>query len=73
MGNEINLSKEQINSLLGSLLSRETNNQDELKKTLTPEQSAKLQDVMSDPQKIRAVLTSPEAKKLLEMLRNKRE
>lgn len=73
MENEINLSKQQINLLLDSLLKRENSNQQELKRSLTKEQSEKLQDIMSDPQKIRAVLTSPEAKRLLEMLRNKRE
>ena len=73
MENEINLSKQQINLLLDNLLKRENSSQQELKRNLTKEQSAKLQDIMSDPQKIRAVLTSPEAKKLLEMLRNKRE
>ncbi|MBQ7295195.1 MAG: hypothetical protein IJW86_03255 [Clostridia bacterium] len=73
MENEINLSKQQINLLLDSLLKNENSSQQELKRNLTKEQSEKLQDIMSDPQKIRAVLTSPEAKKLLEMLRNKRE
>ncbi|MBQ4348235.1 MAG: hypothetical protein IKB94_00020 [Clostridia bacterium] len=72
MGNEINLSKEQINSLLGSL-SGGTRDSETLKKSLTPGQQEQLQKVMSDPEKIKAVLTSPEAKKLLEMLRKKRE
>ena len=72
MGNEINLSKEQINSLLGGL-SGGTRDSETLKKSLTPGQQEQLQKVMSDPEKIKAVLTSPEAKKLLEMLRKKRE
>ncbi len=72
MGNEINLSKEQINSLLGSL-SGGTRDSETLKKSLTPGQQEQLQKVMSDPEKIKAILTSPEAKKLLEMLRKKRE
>ncbi len=72
MGNEINLSKEQINSLLGSL-SGGTRDSETLKKSLTPGQQEQLKKVMSDPEKIKAVLTSPEAKKLLEMLRKKRE
>lgn len=72
MGNEINLSKEQINSLLGSL-SGGTRDSETLKKSLTPGQQEQLQKLMSDPEKIKAVLTSPEAKKLLEMLRKKRE
>lgn len=73
MENEIKLSKQQINSLLDSLLSRDKESEEHIKKNLTAEQTAKLQDVMSDPEKIRAVLTSPEAKKLLEILRSKRE
>ncbi len=72
MENEINLSKEQINSLLGSL-SGGTRDSEALKKSLTPDQKEQLQKVMSDPEKIKAILTSPEAKKLLEMLRKKRE
>ena len=72
MENEIKLSKEQINSLLGSL-SGGTRDSEALKNALTDAQKEQLQKLMSDPQKIRAILTSPEAKKLLEMLRNKRE
>lgn len=72
MGNEINLSKEQINSLLGSL-SGGTRDSETLKKSLTPGQQEQLQKLISDPEKIKAILTSPEAKKLLEMLRKKRE
>ena len=72
MENEINLSKEQINSLLGSL-SGSTQNHEALKNSLNPAQKQQLQKVMSDPERIKAILTSPEAKKLLEMLKNKRE
>ncbi len=72
MGNEINLSKEQINSLLGGLAGG-TRDSEALKNNLTPGQKEQLQKVMSDPQRIKAILTSPEAKMLLEMLKNKRE
>ncbi len=75
MENEINLSKQQINSLLGGLLKGDSTPQstEEVKKTLTPEQSEKLQSIMSDPAKIKAILTSPEAKKLFEIIKSKRE
>lgn len=72
MENEINLSKEQINSLLGSF-SGGTQDSEALKNSLSPAQREQLQRVMSDPQRIKAILTSPEAKKLLQMLKNKRE
>lgn len=72
MENEINLSKEQINSLLSSL-SGGTEDSQALKNSLNPAQKEQLQKVMSDPEKIKAILTSPEAKKLLQMLKNKRE
>ncbi len=75
MENEINLSKQQINSLLGGLLSGDSSTQstEEVKKSLTPEQNEKLKSIMSDPTKIKAILTSPEAKKLFEIIKNKRE
>ncbi len=75
MENEINLSKQQINSLLGGLLKGDSTPQsaEEVKKALTTEQSEKLQSIMSDPAKIKAILTSPEAKKLFEIIKNKRE
>lgn len=72
MENEINISKEQLNSLLGRL-SGGTQDSDALKKSLNPAQKEQLKNIMSDPDKIKAVLTSPQAKRLLEMLKNKRE
>ena len=72
MENEINISKEQINSLLGSL-SGGTQDSEALRQSLNPAQKEQLKNIMSDPEKIKAILTSPEAKKLLEMLKNKRE
>ena len=72
MENEINISQEHINSLLGNL-SGGNPDSEALKKSLSSAQREELQRVMADPEKIRAVLTSPEAKKLLEMFRSKRE
>lgn len=72
MENEINISKEQINSLLGSL-SGGTQDSEALRQSLNPAQKEQLRNIMSDPAKIKAVLTSPEAKRLIEMLKNKRE
>ena len=72
MENEINLSKEQINSLLSSL-SGGTQDSETLKNTLDPAQKEQLKNIMSDPERIKAILTSPEARRLLQMLKNKRE
>ena len=72
MENEINLSKEQINSLLSSL-SGSTQDSEAIKNTLAPAQKEQLKNIMSDPQRIKAILTSPEARRLLQMLKNKRE
>lgn len=75
MENEINLTKAQINSLLISYLKGEGENSDseKVKNSLSAEQREKLERVMSDPNKIKAVLATDQAKKLLEMLRGKRE
>ncbi len=75
MENEINLTKAQINSLLSSYLKGEGENSDseKVKNSLSAEQREKLERVMSDPNKIKAVLATDQAKKLLEMLRGKRE
>lgn len=72
MENEINLNKERINSVLNSLLKNE-DEREKIKNTLSEQEKQKLEAVMSDPNKIKAVLATDEAKKLLEMLKEKRE
>lgn len=75
MENEINLSKQGINSLYDTLLSGESDEvkEQKLKSTLTKEQMQHLNDIISDPDKIKAVLATPGAKKLLDILNSKRE
>lgn len=72
MENEINLNKERINSVLNSLLKSE-DEREKIKNTLSEQEKQKLEAVMSDPNKIKAILATDEAKKLLKMLKDKRE
>lgn len=75
MENEINLSKQGINSLYDTLLSGESDEvkEQKLKSTLTNEQMKHLNEIISDPDKVKAVLATPGAKKLLDILNSKRE
>lgn len=68
MENEIKLSKDEINSLFSSAEGAES-----LKGRLNSEQKQQLERVMADPEKIKAILASPEAKRLIQLLKSKRE
>ena len=73
MDNETNLTKEQLGAILSVFKkSKETDNVnvDEFaKKHLNEKQTAALKQAMKDPQLIKSILSSPQAKKLLEKLK----
>lgn len=75
MENEINLWKDKINSLSDTLLSDEDEKtkREKLESTLSNEQMRQLNTIISDPDKIKAVLATPRAKKLMEILSGKKE
>lgn len=72
MDNDTKLSKEQLETIKKELRESsvdKSNLTDFLKKYLDKDQSEKLKEVLSDPQKIKDVLASPFAKKLMENFR----
>ena len=73
MQNETKLSAEMINSFF-QMMKKGNGNRESMKKvlqdSLTESQKASLGKIMSDPQKLREVLSSPQAKALLEKLGN---
>lgn len=77
MGNEINISSEQINSFLErfgvSASDKSENIEKAVSESLTPEQKAKISAVLSDPDRLRQILSSPQAKILISMIKDKKE
>ena len=77
MENEINISSQQINSLMSSFgITSDTKAEDAKKAisdSLTPEQKAKINSVLSDPDRLRQILSSPQAKIFLNMIKDKKE
>lgn len=77
MENEINISSEQINSLLSRFGVSSKSNSDNVEKairdSLTPEQKNKINAVLSDPERLRKILTSPQAKMFINMIKDKKE
>ena len=77
MDNEINISSKQINSLLErfgvSSKDKSENIEKAVKDSLTPEQQSKISAVLSDPEKLKKILYSPQAKMLINMIKDKRE
>lgn len=75
MDNGTNLSKEQINSIMNKAreLSYEGKSLDStlLSEHLTASQSEKLKSVLSDPEKLREVMNSPIAKRIMAMLQGR--
>ena len=75
MDNGTNISKEQINSILNKAkeLSSEGKTPDSafLNEQLGSEQTEKLQRILSNPDKLREVMNSPMAKRLMAMLQSK--
>lgn len=73
MENEINISSEQINSFLSRLTKDKNISAEAVKESLTPEQKEKINAVLSDPERLRKILASPQAKKLFDMMKDKKE
>ena len=73
MDNSTNLSQQQINSILNK--AKELSSQGKapdsafLNEQLSPSQSEKLADILGNPERLRELLSSPAAKKLMSMLK----
>mgnify|MGYP003289586369 CR=1 FL=1 len=71
MDNGTKLSPEQIKSLMDDA---ETGNKEEvLKKYLSDSDAQKVRSILSDPDRLKAVLSSPFAKKLMEKLKKEKD
>ena len=77
MENEINISSEQIHSLLGRLGispdSKAESIEKAVKDSLSPEQQNKISAVLSDPDRLKKILSSPQAKMFINMIKDKKE
>ena len=77
MGNETNITKENINSLLKQLGASDGSDpatiEKAVKESLTPEQQSKINSILSDPERLRKILSSPQAKMVLNMIKDKKE
>ncbi len=77
MGNEINISSEQINSFLERFGVSASDKSEAIEKTvresLTPEQKSKISSVLSDPDRLHQILSSPQAKIFINMIKDKKE
>ena len=77
MDNEINVSSQQIKSILNRFgVSSESNPTDiekAVKESLTPEQQGKITALLSDPERLKKILSSPQAKILIIMIKDKKE
>lgn len=76
MQNETKLSKEKINSLL-NMLKSSNQNPDAIKNmlsgSLNETQKSNLSAILSDPKKISEILSSPQAKELMEKFGKKQQ
>lgn len=77
MDMERNITSQQINSILErfniSSKDRSENVEKAIKDSLTPEQQSKINAVLSDPDKLKKILSSPQAKMLINMIKDKKE
>jgi hypothetical protein len=77
MENQINISSEQINSILKGFGIASDSKSEEAEKaireSLTSEQKAKINSVLSDPDRLRQILSSPQAKIFINMIKDKKE
>ena len=76
MENEINISSEQVNSILerfGVTSKSSENLEKTLKESLTAEQQKKITDLLSDPERLKKILSSPQAKMVINMIKDKKE
>ena len=77
MDMERNITSQQIYSILErfniSSNDRSENVEKAIKDSLTPEQQSKINAVLSDPDKLKKILSSPQAKMLINMIKDKKE
>lgn len=77
MENETNISSEQINSLLKQFSASKNSDaasvEKAIKDSLTPEQQSKINSILSDPQRLKSILSSPQAKIIFDMIKDKKE
>ena len=73
MENEINISSEQINSFLSRFAKNQKVSAETVKESLSQEQKEKINAVLSDPERLKKLLSSPQAKKLFDMMKDKKE
>ncbi len=77
MENEINVTSENINSLLKQFSAAKNTDTSNIEKTikdsLTPEQQSKINSILSDPDRLKRILSSPQAKMILDMIKDKKE
>ena len=77
MENEKNVSSEQINSLLSrfgvSTGSSPADIEMAVKESLSPEQQSKISALLSDPERLKKFLSSPQAKMFINMIKDKKE
>ena len=69
MQNETNLSNEKINSLLNMLKSGSTDS-GKLQNVLNDSQKQQVNSILSDPERLRQLLSSPQAQSLIKKFRN---
>ena len=77
MGNETNITPENINSLLRQFTADKKSDPETIEKTirdsLTPEQQSKISGILSDPDRLKKILSSPQAKMIFNMIKDKKE
>lgn len=77
MGNETNITPENINSLLRQFTADKKSDPETIEKTikdsLTPEQQSKIRGILSDPERLKKILSSPQAKMIFNMIKDKKE
>jgi hypothetical protein len=77
MENEINISSQQINSILSRFGISSKDNSESIEKavkeSLTPEQQNKISALLSDPERLKKILSSPQAKMVINMIKDKKE
>lgn len=77
MGNETNITPENINSLLRQFTADKKSDPETIEKTikdsLTPEQQSKISGILSDPERLKKILSSPQAKMIFNMIKDKKE
>ena len=77
MENGKNVSSEQINSLLNrfgvSSVSDPADIEKAVKDSLSPEQQNKISAILSDPERLKKILSSPQAKMFINKIKDKKE